>query len=127
MVGVSKPKLFLPSMRAATVLAGVGVLALAAALYVRYGIIQNTPLGLACEAGRESVVCDFRFVVVSLFNNNVFGWAAIFLALLNFWRPSVLTFGICLAAALAGLVLYNTSGAALAFALLLLSLARPAP
>ena len=127
MVTVSKPKLFLPSIRAASVLAGVGVFALGAALYVRYGIIQNTPLGLACETGRESVVCDFRFVVVSLFNNNVFGWAAISLALLNFWRPSVLTFGICLAATLAGLVLYNTSGAALAFALLLLSLARPAP
>ena len=52
---VPEPKLFLPSRRDALLLALAGAASLGTALFLRYGIIQNTPLGLACEAGREAL------------------------------------------------------------------------
>ena len=58
---------------------------------------------------------------------NVFGWGALIAAAVQLIRPNVVVFGIGLVFALAGLVLYNTGVAALAIALLLLSLARPGP
>ncbi len=48
-------------------------------------------------------------------------------ALLNLWRPSILLVAIALAASAFGLVLHNADLAGLAVALLILSLARPAP
>jgi len=42
------PKLFLPSRRAASILAMLGVVALGTALYLRYAIIQNSAIGVAC-------------------------------------------------------------------------------
>jgi hypothetical protein len=47
----SSRRLFLPSKRALLSLAMLGLSALGAALFLRYGVIQNTPIGLACEAG----------------------------------------------------------------------------
>ena len=123
----AEPRLFLPTRRQAALLAGLGVVALATALLLRYGIIQNTPLGLACEAGRGGVVCALRLAVILMFTFSVFGWGALAAAVIQFFRPNVLVFGIGLVFALAGLVLYNTGASALAIALLLLSLARPVP
>lgn len=120
------PPLFLPSKQAAAVLVSVALAALAAALYMRYGVIQNTPLGLACEAGVESLICRVRLGVVLMFTYNLFGWAAVIAALIQLWRPSTVTLGIGIVFALLGLVLYNNRASALAAALLLLSLARPA-
>jgi hypothetical protein len=57
----------------------------------------------------------------------VFGWVALAAALLNLLRPSILLMSIAIAAAGFGLVLQNTDLAGLAAALLILSLARPAP
>jgi hypothetical protein len=125
--GSAAPRLFLPSRREALVLALLGAAALGAALFFRYGIVQNTPLGLACEAGRGGVVCAARLAVILKFTFSVFGWGALIAAAIQLWRPNVVTFGIGLVFALSGLVLYNTGASALAFALLLLSLARPAP
>ncbi len=101
--------------------------ALGTALYLRFRIIQNTPLGLACEAGLDTLTCSARLFIVQLFNLNVFGWTAMIAAVFQLWRPNLVAFGIGLVAALAGLVLYNTNASALAAALLVLSLARPAP
>jgi len=108
-------------------LAVFGLVVLGAALSLRYEIIENTPLGLACEAGRHSLVCTVRGAVIVLFNQNAFGWIALIVAVIQFWRPNIVVFGVGLAASLAGLVLYNTNASALALALLVLSLARLSP
>lgn len=119
-------RLFLPSPREALVLALVAAATLGTALFFRYGVVQNTPLGLACEAGRGGFVCAVRLAVILKFTFSLFGWVALIASIIQLWRPNVFAFGIGLVFALAGLVLYNTGASALAFVLLLLSLARPA-
>lgn len=107
-------------------LAMLALAALALALFFRYAVIENTPLALSCEAGEESLTCHVRLAVILLFMWNVFGVVAVIASAIQFWRPNVTAFGIGLVFALLGLVLYNTRLSALAMALLVLSLARPA-
>jgi hypothetical protein len=120
-------KLFLPSRRAAVIIALLGIAALGAALWLRYSIIQNADIGIACEAGKESFLCTLRLAAILLFARGAFGWAALIAAAIQLWRPNVVTFGAGIVFMLLGLVLYNTRVAALAAALLVLSLARPSP
>jgi hypothetical protein len=115
---------FRPSLPSASLIAALSAAALGLALYLRYGIIQNTPIGLACGAGEKSLTCSVRFAAIQLFNYDAFGWTAVIAACLQLWRPNLITFGIGLAAAAAGLALYNTRLSALAVTLLVLSLAR---
>lgn len=119
--------LFVPSRRAWILFAALGLVALGAALFLRYSIIQNTQIGLACEAGEESLTCKVRLTVILMFVQDTFGWIAIIAAGVQLWRPNRVAFAVGLVAALLGLVLYNTRASALAVALLVLSLARPAP
>jgi hypothetical protein len=121
------PMLFLPSKRAAAVIALLGLAALGTALWLRYFLIQNTGIGFACEAGEESLTCKFRLGVIVLFLYGVFGWVALISAAVQLWRPNVVVFGTGIVFALLGLVLYNTRASALAAGLLVLSLARPSP
>jgi hypothetical protein len=121
------PKLFLPSRRASAILAVLGVAALGTALFLRYVIIQNSTIGVACEAGEESLTCKVRLAVILMFVQDCFGWVAMIAAGVQLWRPNVVAFGTGLVFALLGLVLYNTRASALAVALLVLSLARPSP
>jgi hypothetical protein len=121
----SARKLFLPSRHASLVLATLSVVALSTALFLRYGIIQNSVIGVACEAGEVSLTCKIRLAVILMFIQGLFGWVAIIAAGVQLWRPNTFTFGTSLIFALLGLVLYNTRVSALAIALLLLSLARP--
>lgn len=116
--------LFKPSGRAVLILSPLVVAAVGLALYLRYDIIQNTPIGLACEAGEQSLTCAVRLAAIHLFVRSIFGWTAVVAALLQLWRPNVVAFGIGLLSASFGLVLYNTRLSALAVALLVLSLAR---
>ncbi|MEX2167543.1 MAG: hypothetical protein WD852_11105 [Methyloceanibacter sp.] len=125
--GAASRAQFLPSKMETAVLAGLGLAVLGVALFFRYAVIQNTPLALGCEAGEESLICPVRLAVLFLFTWNVFGVVAVFAAAIQLWRPNVTAFGIGLVFALLGLVLYNTRLAALAIALLVLSLARSAP
>ena len=74
---VTSAKLFLPSRRAAAVLAVLGVAAASAALFLRYGIIQNSVIGVACEAGEESLTCKVRLAVILMFVKGIFGWVAL--------------------------------------------------
>ena len=115
---------FAPPLRALTIILPLAAGALASALYLRYGIIQNTPIGLACEAGEESVTCTLRLAVIHLFARGLFGWTALIAVLIQLWRPNTLAFSVGLIAACFGLVLYNTRLSAFAVALLVLSLAR---
>ena len=121
------PKLFLPSRRAAVILAVLGLAALGTALYLRYCLIQNSAIGVACEAGDESLTCKLRLAVILMFVQERFGWVAMIAAGVQLWRPNIVAFGTGLIFALLGLVLYNTRASALAMALLVLSLARPSP
>lgn len=121
------PRLFLPSKRAAALYAVLGLAALALALFLRYVIIQNSAIGVACEAGEVSLTCKIRLAVILMFVQDAFGWMAMIAAGVQLWRPNKVAFGVGLIFALLGLVLYNTRASALAVALLVLSLARPAP
>ena len=121
------PPLFLPTARQTNFLLIVGFLALGQALYIRYLAIEHAPVSLACQGGLNTWLCaTFRAVIV-LYNHSVFGWVAVGAAALNLIQPSIVLVAVALAAAAFGLVLHNANLAGLAVALLLLSLARPAP
>jgi hypothetical protein len=118
---------FLPSARQTNVLLIVGLLALGEALYLRYLAIEHAPVSLACQGGLKTWLCTTFRTVIALYNNAVFGWVALAAAVLNLMRPSIVLVAIGLAAVAFGLVLHNAGLAGLAAALLILSLARPAP
>jgi hypothetical protein len=105
----------------------VGFLTVGYALYLRYLAIEFSPTALACEAGLQTWLCKTRLAITWLFKNNVFGTAAMVIAVLHVIRPSIvlLTTGIITAGA--GIVLYNISLSGIAIALLILGFARPAP
>jgi hypothetical protein len=116
---------FLPSARQINWLLIVGFSSVGYALYLRYLAIELSTVSLACEGGLDTWLCLSRRVVIALFKHWVFGTVAVAAAGLNLIRPSVVLFAIGLAATGFGIVLYNTALAALAAALLMLSLARP--
>ncbi len=120
-------KLYRPSNAQICWLMAVAALAVGGALYVRYRIIEASAVGLACDAGWQSWRCGVRRAATAMFNNSAFGIVALIAAVLNLMRPSVVLLTLGLLAGGAGLVLYNGGLAALALALLILSLARPAP
>ena len=119
--------LFLPSLRQAAWLAAIGVVAFGCAYYVRYHLVEQPAVGIACGTGARSLLCGIRSGAIALFTPSVFGIVALAAALLNLIRPSALLAAVALAAAALGIVLYNAALSALAVALLILSLARPAP
>jgi hypothetical protein len=120
-------RLFLPTARQTNWLLLIGLLALGEALYLRYLAIEYAQVSLACQGGLKTWLCSsFRLAIV-LYNHSVFGWVALGAALINLVRPTVVLVAIALAAAAFGLVLHNANLAGLAAALLILSLARPAP
>ena len=120
-------KLFLPSARATNYLLIVGFCSLGYALYMRFLVIEQTPVGLACEGGLNTWLCFSRHIAIALFTYSVFGWAALIVAAINLLRPSLVLFAVALSLACSGVVLYNAGLAALAVGLLLLSFARRAP
>jgi hypothetical protein len=122
-----QPALFLPTARQINWLLLITLLALGEALYLRYLAIEYAPVSLACQAGLNTWLCaTFRLTII-LYNHSVFGWVALGAAMLNLLRPSILLVALALAATAFGLVLHNANLAGVAAALLLLSLARPAP
>jgi hypothetical protein len=121
------PPLFLPTARQTNFLLIVGFVALGEALYVRYLAIEHAPVSLACQGGLNTWLCATFRTVIALYNHSVFGWVALGAAALNLIRPSIVLVAVAIAAAAFGLVLHNANLAGLGVALLLLSLARPAP
>jgi|SRR6266566_3648678 hypothetical protein len=119
--------LFLPTARQMNWLLIVGFLALGEALYLRYQVVENSQLSFACQGGLDTWTCWARKLVIFLFMHSVLGWSALAAALLNLMRPSPVLLAFALAAAGCGLVLHNAGLAGLSAALLMLSLARPAP
>src|SRR5512139_3477179 len=117
-------KLFLPSARATNYLLIVGFCSIGYALYLRYLAIEQSTVGLACDAGLNTLLCFTRRSAIILFEHTVFGWAALVVAALNLLRPSLMLFAVALALACFGIVLYNIALSSLAFGLLALSFAR---
>jgi hypothetical protein len=119
--------LYCPSFRQAVCLAVIAAAALGYGFAMRYWVIEDSSIGVACGAGRATWICASRHTAIALFAPEVFGGVALGAALLNLLRPSVVFWAIALAAGGAGIVLYNTALAALAAAVLILSLARRVP
>lgn len=117
----------MPTARQINWLLVIGFLAVGQALYLRYLAIEYATVSLACQAGLKTWLCaTFRLTII-LFNHSVFGWVALGAAALNLLRPSIVLVSVALAAAGFGLVLHNADLSGLALALLVVSLARPAP
>jgi len=108
-------------------LLAIGFLAVGQALYLRYLAIEYAPVALACQAGLDTWLCATFRLTIALFNHSAFGFLAVIAAALNLLRPSIVLVAVGLAASGFGLVLHNANLAGLAVALLILSLARPAP
>src|SRR5262245_52573351 len=120
--------LFLPTPRQINWLLIVGFMAVGEALYLRYLAIEHAPVSLACQAEpNKTWLCMTFTAAIALYNKSVFGWVALAAAALNLLRPSIVLMTVAVAAAGMGLVLHNAGLAGLAAALLILSLARPAP
>jgi hypothetical protein len=122
-----RPKLFLPTARQVNWLLIVGFLSVGEALYLRYLAIEYPTVSLACQGGLKTWLCTSFHLAITFSDYSVFGWTALVAALLNLVRPSLVLVSIALAAAGFGLVLHNAGLSGLAAALLILSLARPAP
>jgi hypothetical protein len=120
-------RLFRLSVRQINWLLVIGFLSLGEALYLRYLAIEYAPVSLPCQGGLNTWLCTTFRLTITFYNHSVFGWLALAAALLNLLRPSIVLVSVALAAAAFGLVLHNANLAGLAVALLILSLARPAP
>jgi hypothetical protein len=119
------PKTFTPTARQTNWLLIIGFCALGYALYLRYLVIEQSTVGLPCEAGLRTWLCSTRSLVIALFNHSAFSQVALGAAAINLVRPTIVLFAAGLAASAFGVVLYNVPLSALAVALLILSLARP--
>jgi hypothetical protein len=116
-----------PHWRGLTAVTLVGAAALGLALYMRYGLVEPSSVGLVCDAGGLTGVCVVRRVFIGIFVNEGFGIAALIATVLALLRPGIVMVAVALAAGLLGVVLYNTGLSALALSLLPLVLARSAP
>jgi len=119
--------LFLPTARQTNFLLIVAFLCLGQAMYLRYMVMENSTMSLACQGGLATWLCDSFRLVNLLYPHQVFGGVALAVALLNLVRPSIVLVTVPLAAAAFGIVLHNADLSALAAGVLILSLARPAP
>src|SRR4030081_2295147 len=118
---------FVPSCRPTTRLPAGGFVSVGYALYLRYRAIEFAPVSLECQSGLDTWLCGTVRTGIILYNHAVLFAVALGAAVINLLRPSVAMFAIALAAAGFGVVLHNPGLSALAAALLVLSLARPAP
>jgi hypothetical protein len=121
-----EPRLFRPSAASLNWVITVGFLALGYAIYLRYLVLEQNQIGLACDAGLRTWVCLSRTAVMASFEHGVFGWVSLTAAVLAVIRPSVPLFTIGLAASAFGIVLHNAGLSGFAAALLILCFARPA-
>ena len=118
--------LYRPTIGQAIGLAVVALIALTYGFGMRYWVVENSAVGIACETA-STLLCASRGTAIALFQPQVFGIVALSAALLNLLRPSFIPIALALLAAGAGIVLYNAALSSFAVALLILSLARPAP
>ncbi len=118
---------FTPSTRQGFWLIATALVAISYALYLRYLVMENVPVGLACDAGPQTLLCLSRHVANALDISGAFGWIALLFGIVAFLRPGVVFLSLALAATALGLVLHNGGLAGIAGGLIVLSFARPAP
>lgn len=98
--------------------------ALGAGFYLRYGLIESTPVGLMCQSAEPAWFCAPRLYVIQFNFMDGWSWAAMgggLLAILFRWRWAII---LGIAAGAAGLVLYNAGPAGFGFLLALMRLVR---
>ena len=119
---------FRPTAAQCALLAAIAAGALGAALYLRYGLIQNSIIGVGCDTGPPTLLCAVRSGAIRAYDHSVFGLVALAIAVLHVFRPSGALLAIGLIAAGFGIVLYgnNVLMAGIAVALMILAFARPA-
>lgn len=111
--------------RKTIVLAGSGLIALAAALWLRYSLVEQEGMGIICAQAMEGR-CAFRQFVIGIFTHNRLGYFSLGAALLALLpRLSPLAWGGWVGGIMS-LVLYCFDAGAPAALLALLLLARPA-
>lgn len=120
-------RLFLPTAVQVNLLLIVGFLSVGEAIYLRLMAFENANVSLACRAGLNTWFCSTYRLSLVLFHHEIFGAAALAVALVNLIRPSLFLVAVALVPIGFGLVLHNAELSGLAAALLILSLARPAP
>jgi hypothetical protein len=120
------PRLFRPSPSALNWVITIGFVSLGYAMYLRYLVIEQPQVGLACDAGLKTWLCLSHTVVSALLNNQVFGWVSLVAAVLTLIRPGLVLFTFSLAASAFGIVLNNGALSGFAAALLVMCFARPA-
>ncbi|HMA74917.1 MAG TPA: hypothetical protein VKP67_26000 [Xanthobacteraceae bacterium] len=118
-------RLFRPSAASLNWIITIGFVSLGCAIYLRYLVIEQTQIGLACDGGLRTWQCLSRTIVSALFEHEVFGWVSLGAAVLTLIRPTLPLFTIGLAASALGIVLHNAGLSGLAAALLIMSFARP--
>lgn len=102
----------------------LGLAALGAGLYLRYGLIESTPIGLMCQGADPAWFCQPRLSLIQFNFMNGWSWAALtggILAMLFGWRWAV---ALGIVAGAAGLVLYNAGPAGFGLLLALMRLVR---
>src|SRR5215470_7333693 len=104
-MAVSTSRLFRPTARQLSVVIPVALLALGAAFYMRYGVIQNTPTGLDCDAGLATLLCTTRSATIVTYQHGGFGALALAAAAINLLRPHLTLLVLGMAAAALGIVL----------------------
>jgi hypothetical protein len=119
---------FRPTLPQGILLALLTAVAVGCALYLRYHVIENAVIGVACDTGPKTWFCALRTGTIALFDYSVFGWVALAAAILHLIRPGVPLLAIGLLAAGFGIVLYryNVLMSGLAVGLMILAFARPA-
>lgn len=119
--------LYRPTPLQAAILAVIAATALGCGFYVRYRLIEQAAVGIACQTGAANTGCSIRSTAIMLHEMSLFGLTSVISALLNLFRPSVVLIALALLAGGIGIVLYNVALSALALTLLMLCLARSAP
>lgn len=89
---MSRP-LFRPTPRQAASLAAIAVASLTYGFFIRYQVIEQSAVGIACESNGANWLCANRRTAIALFTPEVFGIVALGAALLNLLRPSVIFWG----------------------------------
>lgn len=118
---------FLPTRRQSVCIAVLTLIALGCALYVRYGLVQSSAIGIACDTGPRTMLCVVRSSFIQLFDYSVFGCVALAVAVVHLMRPAVPLLAVGLIVSAFGLVLYkyNVLLSGVAVGLMLLAFARP--
>jgi hypothetical protein len=122
-----KRTLHVLSLRQSAFLAATAIVAVSTGYYLRYEVIEQTSVGIACGNDLDTWLCASRRATIALFTPQLFGLIALWAALLNLLRPSMIFWAATLLTGGIGIVLYNVTLSSFAVTFLVLSLARPGP